>query len=143
MPSQRDKGASCVCRCLAPDFCFHLWRLCGVLADGGPITKSKSLAHDSVVPPLLPSLTARIMTWSLSLSSPSMLPRCRTLYRHTPIPAHRNYASSALHFYANKQLELYAAKETKRLTLRQLVRDQGARGEPHSHNATRFSSGGL
>ena len=30
-------------------------------------------------------------------------------------------ASSALHFYQNRQLELYAAKETKRLTLRQLV----------------------
>lgn len=30
--------------------------------------------------------------------------------------------SSALHFYSNKQLELYAAKEAKRLTLRQLVR---------------------
>ncbi|PAV20924.1 alpha-ketoacid dehydrogenase kinase [Pyrrhoderma noxium] len=29
--------------------------------------------------------------------------------------------SSALHFYQNRQLELYAAKETKRLTLRQLV----------------------
>ncbi|KAH8118303.1 alpha-ketoacid dehydrogenase kinase [Phellopilus nigrolimitatus] len=29
--------------------------------------------------------------------------------------------SSALHFYQNKQLELYAAKETKRLTLRQLM----------------------
>lgn len=33
--------------------------------------------------------------------------------------------SSALHFYQNKQLELYAAKETKRLTLRQLVLEGG------------------
>lgn len=30
--------------------------------------------------------------------------------------------SSAVHFYANRQLELYAAKEANRLTLRQLVR---------------------
>ncbi|EJD01237.1 alpha-ketoacid dehydrogenase kinase [Fomitiporia mediterranea MF3/22] len=29
--------------------------------------------------------------------------------------------SSALHFYQNRQLELYASKETKRLTLRQLI----------------------
>lgn len=29
--------------------------------------------------------------------------------------------STALHFYQNKQLELYASKEAKRLTLRQLV----------------------
>ncbi len=29
---------------------------------------------------------------------------------------------SALHFYQNRQMELFAAKETKRLTLRQLVR---------------------
>lgn len=28
---------------------------------------------------------------------------------------------SALHFYQNRQMELFAAKETKRLTLRQLV----------------------
>ena len=34
--------------------------------------------------------------------------------------------SSALHFYQNRQLELYAAKETKRLTLRQLVSYFGA-----------------
>ena len=30
--------------------------------------------------------------------------------------------STALHFYQNRQLELYASKEAKRLTLRQLVR---------------------
>lgn len=29
--------------------------------------------------------------------------------------------STALHFYQNKQLELYASKEAKPLTLRQLV----------------------
>lgn len=33
----------------------------------------------------------------------------------------RRLESTALHFYQNRQLELYAAKETKRLTLRQLV----------------------
>jgi hypothetical protein len=33
----------------------------------------------------------------------------------------RRPLSSAIHFYRNKQLELYASKETKRLTLRQLV----------------------
>lgn len=30
--------------------------------------------------------------------------------------------STALHFYQNRQLELYASQEAKRLTLRQLVR---------------------
>jgi len=33
----------------------------------------------------------------------------------------RSAHSSALHFYQNKQLDLYAAKEAHRLTLRQLV----------------------
>ncbi|TRM67523.1 branched-chain alpha-ketoacid dehydrogenase [Schizophyllum amplum] len=37
-------------------------------------------------------------------------------------PARRaSSTSTALHFYQNKQLEAYASKETKRLTLRQLV----------------------
>lgn len=31
--------------------------------------------------------------------------------------------STALHFYQNRQLDIYAAKEAHRLTLRQLVRD--------------------
>lgn len=30
--------------------------------------------------------------------------------------------STTAHFYQNRQLELYASKETQRLTLRQLVR---------------------
>ncbi|KAF9055334.1 alpha-ketoacid dehydrogenase kinase N-terminal domain-containing protein [Hymenopellis radicata] len=33
----------------------------------------------------------------------------------------RRWESTALHFYQNRQLELYASKEAKRLTLRQLV----------------------
>ena len=44
----------------------------------------------------------------------------RVAYRR-PEATRRN-VSNALHFYSNKQLELYAAKEAKRLTLRQLVR---------------------
>ena len=36
-------------------------------------------------------------------------------------PTSTRQASTALHFYQNRQLELYASKETKRLTLRQLV----------------------
>lgn len=36
-------------------------------------------------------------------------------------PYCRRHASTALHFYQNRQLELYASKEAKRLTLRQLV----------------------
>ncbi|KAI0340926.1 alpha-ketoacid dehydrogenase kinase N-terminal domain-containing protein [Trametopsis cervina] len=39
----------------------------------------------------------------------------RTLYGST------RKLSNALHFYGNKQLELYAAKEAKRLSLRQLI----------------------
>lgn len=38
-----------------------------------------------------------------------------------PIPSFRRSTSTALHFYQNRQLDLYAAKEAKRLTLRQLV----------------------
>ncbi|KAF8845800.1 alpha-ketoacid dehydrogenase kinase [Paxillus ammoniavirescens] len=34
---------------------------------------------------------------------------------------HSRFLSSALHFYQNRQLDLYAAKEAHRLTLRQLV----------------------
>lgn len=34
------------------------------------------------------------------------------------------FASTARHFYQNRQLELYASKEAQRLTLRQLVRIQ-------------------
>ncbi|KAF9485330.1 alpha-ketoacid dehydrogenase kinase [Pholiota conissans] len=33
----------------------------------------------------------------------------------------RQYTSTALHFYQNRQLELFASREAKRLTLRQLV----------------------
>lgn len=44
----------------------------------------------------------------ISLSATKALPPCR-------------YASTALQFYQNRQLELYASKEAKRLTLRQLV----------------------
>ncbi|KAF8640139.1 hypothetical protein AX17_001375 [Amanita inopinata Kibby_2008] len=38
-----------------------------------------------------------------------------------PLPVFRRQESTALHFYHNRQLELYASKEAKRLTLRQLV----------------------
>ena len=38
----------------------------------------------------------------------------RQLYRTRPL-------STALHFYQNRQLDVYAAKEAHRLTLRQLV----------------------
>ena len=37
------------------------------------------------------------------------------------MPPSQRRVSSAVHFYANRQLELYAAKEANRLTLRQLV----------------------
>jgi hypothetical protein len=43
-----------------------------------------------------------------TLPAPRAIPPCR-------------YASTALQFYQNRQLELYASKEAKRLTLRQLV----------------------
>ena len=41
----------------------------------------------------------------------------RSVQVHTSI----RFASTAVHFYQNKQLELYASKEANRLTLRQLV----------------------
>ena len=37
------------------------------------------------------------------------------------LPCRVRHASTALHFYQNRQLELYASKEANRLTLRQLV----------------------
>lgn len=50
-----------------------------------------------------------------------MLARCTYRNKHCALDCRRS-VSNALHFYSNKQLELYAAKEAKRLTLRQLVR---------------------
>ncbi|KAF8621614.1 hypothetical protein AX15_007634 [Amanita polypyramis BW_CC] len=46
-------------------------------------------------------------------------PSRRCLSRHPCLV--RRYESIARHFYQNRQLELYASKEAKRLTLRQLV----------------------
>ena len=55
-----------------------------------------------------------------------LLTTTRHVALYTKINNHVNYVfrrnASAHHFYQNRQLELYAAKETKRLTLRQLVR---------------------
>lgn len=65
------------------------------------------------------------MSCTTSTLAPRMLARCtppsaaRAACRR-PEPTRRN-VSNALHFYSNKQLELYATKEAKRLTLRQLV----------------------
>ncbi|KAL1727534.1 branched-chain alpha-ketoacid dehydrogenase [Schizophyllum commune] len=48
--------------------------------------------------------------------------RAAPISRARATPARRaNSTYTALHFYQNKQLEAYASKETKRLTLRQLV----------------------
>lgn len=96
---------------------------------GQPI--AKIFTHDSVASSLRPSDPARIMSWSPSLTSPHMFARC--IYRNKLAPSHpaldcRRAISTALHFYSNKQLELYAAKEAKPLTLRQLVRDSRTNG---------------
>lgn len=42
--------------------------------------------------------------------------------RHLARRTHTQPQSTALHFYQNRQLELYASKEAKRLSLRQLVK---------------------
>lgn len=48
--------------------------------------------------------------------------RCCTLTPNLPTFAkHSRGQSTATQFYQNRQLELYASKETKRLTLRQLA----------------------
>ncbi|KAL1747237.1 branched-chain alpha-ketoacid dehydrogenase [Schizophyllum fasciatum] len=47
--------------------------------------------------------------------------RAATASRTRATVARRANSTTALHFYQNKQLEAYASKETKRLTLRQLV----------------------
>ncbi|EKM59520.1 uncharacterized protein PHACADRAFT_250081 [Phanerochaete carnosa HHB-10118-sp] len=65
------------------------------------------------------------MTWSTFTPALRMLSRCalpstaRAICRR--LGPTRRGVSNALHFYSNKQLELYASKEAKRLTLRQLV----------------------
>jgi hypothetical protein len=46
----------------------------------------------------------------------------------------KRQASTPLHFYQNRQLELYASKETKRLTLRQLVRKICCSNQSHSQD---------
>jgi hypothetical protein len=39
------------------------------------------------------------------------------------LPSRRPLSTAALHFYQNRQLDIFAAKEAHRLTLRQLVHD--------------------
>ena len=60
------------------------------------------------------------MTWLHLSSTPRLLARYAS---HTPTvpPLGRRHMSNALHFYSNTQLERYAKREAKRLTLRQLV----------------------
>ncbi|KAI0698591.1 hypothetical protein BC835DRAFT_1333973 [Cytidiella melzeri] len=65
------------------------------------------------------------MTWLLHSPCSHIFPGCA---RHTTNVQTRTLGASgmrglsnALHFYGNKQLELYAAKKAKRMTLRQLV----------------------
>ncbi|KAF8914666.1 branched-chain alpha-ketoacid dehydrogenase [Mucidula mucida] len=58
------------------------------------------------------------MSWYL----PRPRPRFITVPRINSTRCTRRWESTALHFYQNRQLELYASKEAKRLTLRQLVR---------------------
>lgn len=41
--------------------------------------------------------------------------------RQLPLYPHTRPLSTGLHFYRNRQLDIYAAKEAHRLTLRQLV----------------------
>ncbi|KAG2156089.1 hypothetical protein DEU56DRAFT_765508 [Suillus clintonianus] len=47
-------------------------------------------------------------------------PCARNLARHSSSQVQTQ--STALHFYQNRQLELYASKEAHRLSLRQLVK---------------------
>ncbi|THV08529.1 alpha-ketoacid dehydrogenase kinase [Dendrothele bispora CBS 962.96] len=54
----------------------------------------------------------------ISQSSSSRVSRCRICRPRSFTVRHE---STALHFYQNKQLDLYASREAKRLTLRQLV----------------------
>ncbi|KAI0092427.1 alpha-ketoacid dehydrogenase kinase [Irpex rosettiformis] len=65
------------------------------------------------------------MTWLLSPAKPFMLAgssrRILTNVLTTTRSVGRRGLSNAQHFYGNKQLELYAAKEAKPMTLRQLV----------------------
>ena len=58
----------------------------------------------------------------------------------------RHSTATALHFYQNRQLDLYAAKDAKRLTLRQLVSlfyDTEHTGVSNLALSRRFSLGGI
>jgi len=60
-----------------------------------------------------------------ALLSPSlgMFPNSRCSVWKCPAFRQARFQSTSLHFYHNRQLELYAAKEARRLSLRQLVHD--------------------
>lgn len=64
---------------------------------------------------------------SQALCRPSPAVRTATKVTQAVLPTIRRHSNSArhqpsaMHFYQNRQLELYASKEAKRLTLRQLV----------------------
>jgi hypothetical protein len=52
--------------------------------------------------------------------------RCKSELNTVWQPQQLRSVSDYGHFYRNKQLELYAAKEARRLTLRQLVRTEAS-----------------
>jgi hypothetical protein len=52
-----------------------------------------------------------------------MLPNSRCSVLKCSAFRQARFQSTSLHFYQNRQLELYAAKEAQRLSLRQLVHD--------------------
>jgi len=58
-----------------------------------------------------------------SLRHLGMIPNSRCSVLKRSAFRHARFQSSNLNFYQNRQLELYAAKEAQRLSLRQLVHD--------------------
>jgi hypothetical protein len=57
------------------------------------------------------------------LRHPSMVPNSRCSVLKCSAFRQARFQSTNFHFYQNRQLELYAAKEAQRLSLRQLVHD--------------------
>ena len=66
---------------------------------------------------------ANIVCVCLSLRHLGMIPNSRCSVLKRSAFRHARFQSTNLNFYQNRQLELYAAKEAQRLSLRQLVHD--------------------
>jgi hypothetical protein len=68
---------------------------------------------------------------TLSLHHPDMLPNTRCSVSKCFALSQARFLSTNPHFYQNRQLELFATREAKRLSLRQLVHGLSYRRDNH------------